>query len=30
MREDRLVPLMNEFGNIVANHAVFRELFGFI
>jgi len=30
MREDRLVPPMNESGNIVANHAVFRELFGFI
>lgn len=30
MREERLVPLMRKFGEIVANHAAFRELFGLI
>jgi len=30
MREDRLVPLVHEFGNIVANHAFFPGIFGFI
>lgn len=30
MREERLVPLMREFGQLVSDHAVFRELFGLI
>jgi len=30
MREERLVPLMRKFGEIIANHAAFRELFGLI
>lgn len=30
MREDRLVPLMREFGKLVADHAAFREIFGVI
>jgi len=30
MREERLVPLMREFGKLVADHAAFRELFGLI
>lgn len=30
MREERLVPLMRAFGNIVADHAAFREIFGLI
>ena len=30
MREERLVPLMREFGKLVADHATFRELFGLI
>ena len=28
MREERLVPLMKAFGEIVANHAAFRDIFG--
>jgi len=30
MRDERLVPLMREFGKVVADHAAFRELFGVI
>jgi hypothetical protein len=30
MREDRLLPLMKAFGEIVSNHAAFREIFGLI
>jgi hypothetical protein len=30
MRDERLVPLMREFGKLVADHAAFRELFGLI
>ncbi len=30
MREERLVPLMREFGKLVADHAAFRLLFGII
>ena len=30
MRDERLVPLMNEFGKLVAEHAAFRDLFGVI
>lgn len=30
MREDRLLPLMNAFGEIVSSHATFREIFGLI
>jgi hypothetical protein len=30
MREERLVPLMREFGKLVADHAAFCELFGLI
>jgi Transposase DDE domain len=30
MREDRLVPLMKAFGEIVSSHATFREIFGLI
>jgi len=30
MRDERLVPLMSEFGKLVANHAAFGELFGLI
>lgn len=30
MRDERLVPLMHEFGKTVAEHAAFRELFGLI
>lgn len=26
----RLVPLMREFGKLVADHAAFRELFGLV
>lgn len=30
MREERLVPLMTEFGKLVGDHAAFREIFGLI
>lgn len=30
MREERLVPLMSEFGRLIEEHATFRELFGLI
>jgi hypothetical protein len=30
MREDRLLPLMKAFGEIVSIHATFREIFGLI
>ena len=30
MREERLVPLMKAFGEIVASHAAFRDIFGII
>jgi hypothetical protein len=30
MREERLVPLMKAFGEIVASHAAFRDIFGLI
>jgi hypothetical protein len=30
MREERIVPLMTEFGKLVGDHAAFRELFGLI
>jgi hypothetical protein len=30
MREERLVPLMRKFGEMIGNHAAFRELFGLI
>ena len=30
MREERLLPLMNAFGEIVSSHAAFREIFGII
>jgi hypothetical protein len=30
MREDRLMPLLKAFGEIVSSHATFREIFGLI
>jgi hypothetical protein len=30
MRNERLVPLMREFGKLISEHAAFNELFGFI
>jgi Transposase DDE domain len=30
MREDRLLPLMKAFGEIISSHATFREIFGLI
>jgi hypothetical protein len=30
MREERLLPLMRAFGEIVSSHAAFREIFGLI
>ena len=30
LREERLVPLMREFGRLISNHAAFREIFGLI
>lgn len=30
MREERLVPLMNAFGEMISNHAVFADIFGII
>jgi Transposase DDE domain len=30
MREDRLLPLLTAFGEIVSSHATFREIFGLI
>ena len=30
MREERLVPLMTEFGKLIADHAAFREIFGLL
>lgn len=30
LRDERLVPLMREFGKLVTDHAAFRELFGLI
>jgi hypothetical protein len=30
MREDRLMPLLKAFGEIVSSHATFREIFSLI